>query len=107
PEGHRVLLQRIQGELAKAQESGTLPSVVVVSVQDQLRRVESLQEDIEQLDRRLAAMVKENPHMQALQAIPGIGPLTATALVSTATDLCSFDSGRQFAAWLGLTPRQT
>jgi transposase len=107
PEGHRILLQRIQGELAKAQEIGTLPGVVVVSVQEQLRRVESLQEDIEQLDRRLASMVKENQHMQALQAIPGIGPLTATALVSTATDLCSFDSGRQFAAWLGLTPRQT
>ena len=41
--------------------------------------------------------------MLALQAIPGIGLLTATALVSTATDLSSFESGRQFAAWLGLT----
>ena len=81
--------------------------VVVASVQDQLRRIASLQDDIDQLDRRLASMVKQNQHMQALQAIPGIGPLTATALVSTATDLSSFDSGRQFAAWLGLTPRQT
>ena len=54
-----------------------------------------------------ASMVKQNQHMLALQAIPGIGPLTATALVSTATDLSSFESGRQFAAWLGLTPRQT
>jgi len=44
---------------------------------------------------------------QALQAIPGIGPLTATALGATAADLSSFDSGRQFAVWLGLTPRQT
>lgn len=42
--------------------------------------------------------------MLALQAIPGIGPVTATALVSTVTDLSSFESGRQFAA--GLTPRQ-
>lgn len=45
--------------------------------------------------------------MQALQAIPGIGPLTATALVSTATDMNCFVSARQFSAWLGLTPRQT
>lgn len=84
-----------------------LPEVVVVSVQDQLRRIDSLQDDIEQLDKRLASMVKQNQHMQALQAIRGIGPLTATALVSTATDLSGFDLGRQFAAWLGLTPRQT
>lgn len=42
-----------------------------------------------------------------LQAVPGIGPLTATALVATATDLSSFESGRQFAACLGLTTRQT
>src|SRR5690606_26971230 len=63
--------------------------------------------DIDQLDRRLVQLVKQNFQMQAIQAIPGIGPLTATALVATATELSSFDSGRQFAAWLGLTPRQT
>jgi transposase len=85
PVGHRVLLQRIQGELAKAQEQGTLPSVLVASVQDQLRRIDGLQEDIDQLDRRLVAMSRQDQHMQALQVIPGIGPLTATALVSTAT----------------------
>ena len=107
PEGHRLLLQRIQGELSKAQEQSRLPTVLVISVQDQLKRIDSLQEDIDQLDKRLAALVKQNQQMQALQAIPGIGPLTATALVATATDLSSFDSGRQFAAWLGLTPRQT
>ena len=107
PEGHRLLLQRIQGELATAQEQGRLPTVLVESVQEQLRRIDILQHDIDQLDRRLAAMVRQDQHMQALQAIPGIGPLTATALVSTATDLNSFASGRQFAAWLGLTPRQT
>jgi transposase len=101
PEGHRLLLKRVQDELAKAQEQARLPEVVVASVQDQLRRIDSLQVDIDQLDKRLASMVKQNQHMQALQAIPG------TALVSTATDLSSFESGRQFAAWLGLTPRQT
>ena len=107
PVGHRILLQRIQEELAKAQERDRLPSVVVLSVQDQLKRIGSLQGDIDQLDKRLASLVKHNQQMQALQAIPGIGPLTATALVATATDLSSFESGRQFAAWLGLTPRQT
>ena len=107
PEGHRALLKLVQDALAKAQEQARLPEVVVASVQDQLRRINSLQSDIDQLDKRLASMVKQNRPMQELQAIPGIGALTATALVSTATDLSSFESGRQFAAWLGLTPRQT
>ncbi len=40
PEGHRLLLQRIQGELASAQEQGRLPKVLVESVQDQLRRID-------------------------------------------------------------------
>jgi transposase len=50
--------------------------------------------------------VKQSQQMSAVQAIPGIGPLSATALVATATDITAFKSGRQFAAWLGLTPRQ-
>lgn len=107
PEGHHLLLQRIQGELASVQEQGRLPTVLVESVQDQLRGIDGLQHDIHQLDRRLAAKVRQDQHMQALQAIPGIGPLTAPPLVSTSTDLNSFASGRQFAAWLGLTSGRT
>ena len=105
PEGHCVLLKRVQYALAKAQEQARLPKVVVASVQDQLRRIDSLQDAIDQLDKRLASTVKQNQHMQAPQAIPGIGPLVATDFASTATDLSSFESGRQFAAWLGLTRR--
>lgn len=106
PEGHKKLLQSVQAELANAQQKNRLPDVVVVSIQEQLKRIEALQDDIDRIDRRLASMVKQNRQMLAVQAIPGIGPLTATALVATATDLSSFKSGRQFAAWLGLTPRQ-
>ena len=105
PEGHRTLLQRIPGELAQAQDK--LPGVLIESMQEQLSRIERLQQDIDHIDRRLAALVKHNQHMLALQAVPGIGPLTATALVATATDISGFHSGRQFAAWLGLTPRQS
>ena len=38
--------------------------------------------------------------------IPGIGPITATALVAAVSDVGVFKNGRQFAAWLGLVPRQ-
>ena len=87
PEGHRPLLLRVQTALPKAQEQSKLPDVLAVSVQDQLKRIDSQQDDIDQLDKRRAALVKQNQQMQALQAIPGIGPLTATALVAIATDL--------------------
>lgn len=106
PEGHKKLLLTVQESLAKAQELHQVPDVLVVSIQEQLRRINVLQLDIDQLDKRLAAMVKQNKQMLAVQAIPGIGPLSATALVATATDITAFKSGRQFAAWLGLTPRQ-
>jgi transposase len=105
PEGHHALLQKIQPELAKAGDR--LPGVITESVLEQLARIGHLQQDIDRIGQRLIVLGKQNPHMQALQTIPGIGPLTATALVATATDIGGFRSGRQFAAWLGLTPRQT
>lgn len=105
PEGHHALLQKIQPELAKAGDK--LPGVITESVLEQLTRINKLQEDIDHIDGRLAALGKQNPQMQTLQTIPGIGPLTATALAATVTDIHGFRSGRQFAAWLGLTPQQT
>jgi transposase len=56
----------------------------------------------EQLD-TLAAM---HPESQRLMTIPGIGPLTATALIAAVGDVGIFKNGRQFAAWLGLVPKQ-
>ena len=58
--------------------------------------------DQEKLD-TLAAI---HPECQRLMTIPGIGPLTATALVAAVSDASAFKNGRQFAAWLGLVPRQ-
>jgi transposase len=106
PVGHAKLLQSIQGELADAQQHNHLPDIVVVSVQEQLKRIDAMQDDIDALGKRLGAMLKQNQQMLAVQAIPGVGSLTATALVATVGDAGTFRSGRQFAAWLGLTPRQ-
>lgn len=106
PVGHDKLLKSIQEKLAKAQHDNRLPDIVMVSVQEQLKRVETIQEDIDGLNRRLAAVLKQNQQMLAVQAIPGVGPLTATAVVATVGDIFTFKSARQFAAWLGLTPSQ-
>lgn len=100
PEGHRSLLRQLPDVLARAQQLD-LPEVLVLSVQEQLRRIDGLQQDIDALDRRLQHMIKDNQQMQLVETIPGIGPLSATALVATAGDINTFSSARQFAAWLG------
>ncbi len=51
--------------------------------------------------------MKEDKASKSIAAIPGVGLLTATAAVATMGDSKSFRSGREFAAWLGLVPRQT
>lgn len=57
-------------------------------------------------ERQLEALAKHSTECRKLQSSPGIGMLTATALVSAIGDAQAFKKGRQFAAWLGLTPRQ-
>src|SRR5262249_25489046 len=49
---------------------------------------------------------KSNPVSQRLASVPGIGPIIATAIAATVVEPSGFRSGREFAAWLGLVPRQ-
>jgi transposase len=57
-------------------------------------------------DEKLAAIGRAHPACQRLQTIPGIGPVTATALVAAIGQATQFKNGRQLAAWLGLVPRE-
>jgi len=66
----------------------------------------SLEEKIKQLDREIVRRTREDKDARRLTTIPGIGPITATALVALAPDATTFKKGRDFAAWLGLTPLQ-
>lgn len=63
---------------------------LVVSVQEQLKRIDGMQDDIEQIGQRLRAMIREDRQMQAIQQIPGVGDLTASALVAAVGDFSSF-----------------
>jgi transposase len=70
-------------------------------------------ESIRELDRRILALEgdirrwhRDNASSRRLAEIPGVGPLTASALVASIGDASSFDNGRQLAAWIGLVPRQ-
>jgi transposase len=57
-------------------------------------------------DEKLAAIGQAHPECQRLQTIPGIGPLSATALIAAIGDVTQFKNGRQLAAWLGLVSRE-
>ena len=65
-----------------------------------------LEAKIAALDARVRRLARENASCRRLSEVPGIGPIVATGMVATVGDARSFDSGRSFAAWLGLTPRQ-
>jgi len=70
------------------------------------RRLAELEEELQALDRTLLGWHRQNAASLRLAAIPGIGVITATAIVATVSDPGAFRSGRQFAAWLGLVPKQ-
>ncbi|KQN85144.1 transposase, partial [Sphingomonas sp. Leaf67] len=61
---------------------------------------------LREIDLDLLAWQRTNDTARRLMSIPGIGPIGATALAASVTDASQFRSGREFAAWLGLTPRQ-
>ena len=65
-----------------------------------------LDKQVRELDVQLQSWHQDSPASQKLAKIPGIGPLTASALVATIGDAKQFQNGRQLAAWLGLVPRQ-
>jgi transposase len=65
-----------------------------------------LDEQIASLDQEVAQRAKENETARRLMTIPGVGPVTAVALVALAPPAETFKCGRDFAAWVGLTPLQ-
>jgi transposase len=84
-----------------------LPSMLVESLREQVRRIDSLDADIARIERRLAHQLRETPACKTLADIPGIGLMTATAVVASMGSPAAFHDGRKFAASIGLAPRQT
>ena len=76
---------------------------VLTSVHEEVRAIEAR---IAGLERELRALADADPVVIRLRTIPGIGLLTATALVGTVGHIHAFRRARQFASWLGLTPRE-
>src|ERR1022692_1397497 len=105
PQGRAGIKRDIPGALGRL--SDRLPTIVIETLREQYARLGELDEQIRQIERRLRQWQREDSAAQRIAAIPGVGLLSATAAVATMGDAKAFKSGREFAAWLGLVPRQT
>jgi transposase len=103
--GRRAGLAEIRARMAELVDA--LPAVMVHSLQDQLRRIDALEQEIDRLEQRMGVWQKQEVACRAIAEVPGIGRLTATALVAMVGDAKTFKSGRGFASFLGLVPRQS
>lgn len=91
--------------MATAAPVSQLPSLARECLALILAQAEDLQRRIGMVEQSILAWHKHSEASQRLQSIPGIGFITATAIAAFVPDATIFKSGRQFAAWLGLTPR--
>ena len=82
-----------------------IPATARAMFQKMGAHIEALDQHVEAMDDELAALHKANPVSQLLVAIPGVGPLGAITMALT-VEPGNFASGRHFAAWLGLTPKE-
>lgn len=87
-------------------ETVDLPDAVRDIVRLYLEQIELITGKIDDLTQRLRDATRESDEMRRLCTVPGVGPVTAGAVLAFAPDLRAFASGRNFAAWLGLVPRQ-
>ena len=83
-----------------------LPGYANTVIGDLLSEVHHLDERIKQYDRHIRALARDCTAAQQLMQLTGVGETTATAIVAMVGNAHEFDSGRQFAAWIGLVPGQ-
>ena len=83
-----------------------MPELLHAAILGALAEIESLKQKADSIQKQLTRLARHMPAAQNLMTVPGIGVLTATALVSFVGDPHRFRSGRRFAAYLGLTPRE-
>ena len=87
-------------------EDMQLPLLLRQSIAELADRLADLERRIQILDQRISAWSKQDNAAKALLTLCGVGPVTASAAVATAGNVSVFKNGREFAAWLGLVPKQ-
>lgn len=94
------------GDLLDERIGSSIPQAAKAMFRMMLDLLEELDEKIGELDKEIARRAREDVIAKRLMTIPGVGPITATAIVALAPPAESFAKGRDFAAWLGLAPLQ-
>ena len=106
PPGWRALLTQAKALLADATDEA-VPGLVRTELLKQLEGLRALTARITELERQIGGWQKREAECERIAAVPGVGRLTATAVVATVGDAKTFRSGREFAAFLGIVPRQS
>ena len=104
----RVGIPRVKELLAVIADAddARLPPIARACLEGLAIQFMSLHEEIAIAERRILAWHRSSEVSRRLETIPGIGPITASALAASITDPEVFRSGRELAAWIGLVPRQ-
>ena len=103
PQGMRQLT-RIKDILDEP--NSDLPEVMHEECRDLMKQIDEMTVRIDARTTKIKVLAAEADTARRLQTIPGVGPLTALAVEAFAPPMASFRCGRDFAAWLGLVPRQ-
>ncbi|MET3233782.1 UNVERIFIED_ORG: transposase [Burkholderia sp. 1263] len=103
--GRAALDRDIPGVLGRIADR--LPAALIDTLREQWNGLARLDAQIGEIERRMREWKKADRAVKAISAIPGVGLLTATAAVAMMGDPKAFSSGREFAAWAGLVPKQT
>ena len=104
PKG-REGLQQLLRTVAQAEEE-QLPSDARLACETLAAQLQAVQHRIDTLEKRIHQAHRANPASRRLDAIPGFGVIVSSAVAATMTDPKAFKTGREFAAWIGLVPRQ-
>lgn len=94
------------GDLLEDKIGSSIPEAARAMFRTMLALLEELNDRIGDLDKEIARRAREDAIARRLMTIPGVGPITATAIAALAPPAETFAKGRDFAAWLGLAPRQ-
>lgn len=104
PQGIRHVYARVPDLIEDA--SNELPGRFRLLIQRLLDHLKELDRHVGELEREIEQWHRSSDVSKRLETIPGIGPITASALVASAGDPRNFKNARQFAAWIGLVPHQ-
>jgi len=93
-------------DLISGLDDAAIPDLARVALRQIAEQIDAGDTHIEALETQIVAWHKTNEASRNLATIPGIGPITASALAASVPDPSAFENGRKLAAWLGLVPRQ-